>query len=269
MKLTIVLAKTMFAVTLAGMLFTSKALADTGPCAANTGGPLPDLIVDRAVLAQYLSVADEKLAKASCAVQEGFVSGPGVHALLRFTSSTPNIGAGALVIGNPALCPSLFFEQSTCHGHLHFREYADYRFWTLQGYDTWLARRDLTMPTGTGVNAAALAEAAKNRSLIVGRKMGFCMYDIVTYTAPTSSAPVFISCAVQGLSPGWADRYDSRLDGQYIEADTLKAGDYVLEVHVNPEQLLPETDYTNNSSAIKVRYFPKRASTPATIEVIN
>src|SRR4051812_22800022 len=80
--------------------------ANTGPCATVTGGALPDLIVDAAKLAQYLSVSEEKYTASSCGVQEGFVSNPGWHTLLRFNSSTPNIGAGSLVIGNPQNCPT-------------------------------------------------------------------------------------------------------------------------------------------------------------------
>ncbi len=140
--------------------------ADTGPCAvAIVGSSLPDLIVDAAALSAFLSVTEEKFSPGSCAVQEGFVSMPGWHTLLRFNTSTPNIGLGALVIGNPAQCGSLF-EMSTCHGHLHFREYADYRLWTLGGYETWVARRTLSEPTNTGVNAAVLAELTRNRHLL-------------------------------------------------------------------------------------------------------
>lgn len=251
------------------LLAASGAQADTGPCATDTGGPLPDLIVDRTAMIQYLSVSEEKFAKASCTVQEGFVSGPGVHSLLRFRASTPNIGPGALVIGNPAACGNLF-EQSSCHGHLHFREYADYRLWTPEGYDIWLSRRDLNSATHVGVNAVVLAESVKNKSLINGRKMGFCMIDSANHLAPGTGTPVYTACTQnQGLSPGWTDIYDANLDGQYVEADTLKPGDYVLELHVNPERLLPETNYTNNTAAIRVRFTPRRGSQPATIEALN
>ena len=225
-------------------------------------------MVNAAKLAQYLSVGDEKFEPQSCAVQEKFVAGPGWRTLLRFASSTPNIGAGALVIGNPEACPALF-EASSCHGHLHLKRYADYRLWTPGGYDTWLALRNLSQPADVGVNAAALAHAGKNRSLVIGSKLGFCMIDTDPYSADASLAPRFTSCFTnQGLSAGWSDTYNAHLDGQYVPIDGLKTGDYVLEVHVNAEHFLPESDYSNNSSAVRVRYTARRGNLPASIEVL-
>ena len=252
----------------AALVGSTASQADTAPCGVNTGGALPDLVVNATKLAQYLSVADEKYLKASCAVQEGFVAGPGQRTLLRFTTSTANIGAGALVIGNPASCPAMF-EASSCHGHLHFHQYADYRLWTPGGYATWLALRDLSQPVNVGSNAAALLQAAKDRSLLVGRKMGFCMIDSEPNGAGAGAAPTFVSCqSNQGISAGWADTYNAYLDGQYLEVDTLKTGDYVLEVHVNPEHALPETAYTNNSSALRIRYVARQGSAPASVQVL-
>ncbi len=242
--------------------------ADTGPCATVTGGALPDLIVNATKMAQYLSVGEEKYAPSSCAVKEGFVSNPGWHTLLRFAASTPNIGTGALVIGDPQSCPALFL-QSSCHHHLHYKEYADYRLWTPGGYETWVALRDLSQPSSVGVNAAALSQALKNRSLLIGRKMGFCMIDTDPYSAGANATPTFTSCASnQGVSAGWSDSYNAYLDGQYLEVDSLKSGDYVLEVQVNAEQLLPEANYLNNSSAIRIRYTSRQGSTPASIQLI-
>lgn len=243
-------------------------LADTGTCGTATGGTLPDLIVNATKLAQYLSVSEEKYAPSSCAVQERFVSSPGWHTVLRFTTSTPNVGAGALVIGSPASCPALF-ELSSCHGHYHYKQYADYRLWTPGGYDTWVALRDLSQPSTVGVNAAALSQAQKSRALVVGRKMGFCMIDSDPYSAGANATPTYVSCQNnQGLSAGWSDSYNANLDGQYVEIDNLKSGDYVLEVQVNAEQLLPEASYVNNSSAIKVRYTARQGSAPASVQVL-
>ncbi len=253
-------------------LSAGAARADTGPCAqVIPGAALPDLIVDAATLAAATSlrVSDEKVAAGSCSVKEGFVNTPGWHTLLRFTTSTPNIGAGALVIGDPAQCGALF-ELSSCHGHLHFREFADYRLWTYGGYDTWVASRNLDQPANVGANAAVLAEAARSRHLIVGRKMGFCMIDSRRYSPAASTIPTFEYClSNQGLSAGWTDLYGANLDGQYIDLENLKEGLYVLEVHVNAEHFLPESNYRNNSSAVRLRYLPKRGSTPAQLEVLD
>ena len=243
--------------------------ADTGPCATVTGGSLPDLVVNAAKLAQYLSVGEEKYAPSSCAVQEGFVASPGWHTLLRFNASTPNIGAGALVIGNPQSCPGLFV-LSSCHAHLHFKQYADYRLWTPGGYDSWVAMRDMNQPSNLGVNAAVLTQALKTRALLVGRKMGFCMIDSEPYSVAIDAVPRFTSClSNQGVSSGWADTYGPALDGQYVELDNLKSGDYVLEVQVNAEQMLPESSYANNSTAIRFRYTTRQGQNPPSIQVLT
>jgi hypothetical protein len=42
----------------------------------------------------------------------------------------------------------------------------------------------------------------------------------------------------------------------------------VLENHVNPWQLLPESNYSNNSASLKVHYTPKRGKTPG-VEIIE
>lgn len=253
---------------LSGFTAAGGALADTGACGTNVGGALPDLVVNVTKLIQYLSVGEEKSAPASCAVQEGFVSGPGWHTLMRFTTSTANVGTGRLVIGDPAQCPGLF-EQSSCHGHMHMHDYAAYRLWTPGGWDTWVARRNLEQPTTVGVNAAVLLEAARNKSLVQGRKMGFCMMDTDIYVVGASPTPTYVNCNLnQGISVGWADTYSAPLDGQSIEVDGLKSGDYVLEMHVNPEHVLAESNYGNNSSAIRIRYTARRGGTPATVQVL-
>jgi Lysyl oxidase len=254
------------AIAAAAFLVTPLAAwADTGPCGTNIGGALPDLIVNATKLAQYLSVSEEKYGPTSCAVQEGFVAGPGWHTVLRFAVSTPNVGPGALVIGNPQNCPALF-EASRCHGHLHFKQYAAYRLWTASGYDTWVAMRDLGQPTNVGVNAATLSQAVKNKSLLVGRKMGFCMVDTDQYSATANPTPTYISCTIsQGISPGWSDSYAANLDGQYVEIDNLKSGDYVLEIQANPELQLPEVSTLNNSTAIRIRYTARQGGTAASV----
>ena len=243
------------------------AQADTDLCAQPNASPLPDLVVDGAALRQ-MYVSEEKFAKSSCTVVEDFVSGPGQHTLLRFTTSTPNVGRGSLVIGDPAQCPGLF-QFSPCHGHLHFKEYTDYRLWTVDGYAMWVSSRDLTIPSNTGINAVILDNAAKSRELITGRKAGFCMIDSIPFDPHGNPTPTFTSCTTyQGLSAGWADRYDARLDGQYVEVDGLKEGVYVLENHANAEHLLPEADYTNNSTAVTIHFIPRHGQTPPSVEIV-
>jgi hypothetical protein len=238
------------------------------------GNPLPDLIVDAQRLKSDIVISVENFSRTACAVIEGCVKSRGSHEVLRFTSATPNVGQGDLVIGNPDNCPNLFHE-SECHNHLHFKQYADYRLWTETGYNAWATARDLRLPTNTGTNAAILANAVASGDLIVGRKQGFCIIDIAPYLPNAPLTKKYTLCGApgapghQGLQVGWSDVYGQQLDCQFVEIDGLRAGIYVLEDHVNPEQLLPESNYTNNSSIVKFRYTPGKGNRPGQFTVLN
>jgi hypothetical protein len=242
-------------------------MAQTDTCAVPIpGNPLPDLIVNPAVLRANLVVTRENFSQTQCAVVEGCVSSRGQHQLLRFAVSTPNIGAGDLVIGDPAACPGLF-HQSECHGHLHYKEFADYRLWTDAGYTAWAGNRDLGSPTNTGNNASLLQSAEANGDLLLGRKQGFCLIDSTRYSG--DRAQQFTTCAYQGLTSGYADLYGQSLDCQYIQIDGLDAGIYVLEVQVNPEWFLPEGTYNNNSATVRFQFTPRKGNGPAKLRILN
>ena len=115
------------------LLTAGSVVAQLGPCAIPTGPLRPDLIVDGALLKAQMLITEETFGTDSCTVREGCVTAAGTHLLLRFTSSTPNIGQADLVVGNPSNCLSSLFQFSECHQHLHFKEYADNRLWTLAG----------------------------------------------------------------------------------------------------------------------------------------
>jgi Lysyl oxidase len=239
------------------------ASAQTGPCATVIPDKnLPDLVIDSARLKSDIVVTEETFDRNSCNVVEGFVSSKGKHQLLRFTTASPNIGLGDLVIGDPNQCTELF-HYSECHNHFHYNDYTDYRLWTEQGYATWVELRDLTQPTNSGPNANLLTTLIQNGDLIVGRKMGFCMIDTDQYllNAPDKK---FLLCGGpgaqgnQGITTGWSDRYGQFLDGQFIEIDHLREGIYVLENHVNAEHLLPESNYSNNTAIVRFQFIPAK-----------
>ena len=190
-------------------------LAPRGP---STG--LPDLIVDAPRLAASWVVYDESFPATSCSVQESSMS-PGDHRVLRFTVSTPNIGTGDVHVGDPLAhltADDGLFEYAECHAHLHFRNYATY---------------ELVDPAGQRVLLAA--------------KRGFCMLDVARYKVPGGPKPGrwrYRTCGTlttpgdQGISPGWADVYDKRLDGQFFVLDEAGAevgpGSYRIRITVNP-----------------------------------
>ncbi|HEY2930661.1 MAG TPA: lysyl oxidase family protein [Acidobacteriota bacterium] len=235
--------------------------AQLGPCAVPIGPNLPDLIVDSGLMKAQMYITEETFSAAGCTVREGCVDSPGTHLLLRFTSSTPNIGKADLFVGDPKDCLGDLFRFSECHQHLHFQEYADYRLWTLEGYERWVAERDLTKPTNSGRNANLLDQARQRGDLIVGRKQGFCVIDVAPFKFDKvePGPPSYQSCGSnQGIKIAWADQYVALLSCQFIQMTNVPEGDYVLEDQVNPEQLFPESDYTNNTAAVKFHFVPKQ-----------
>ncbi|MES2153848.1 MAG: lysyl oxidase family protein [bacterium] len=221
-----------------------EAPAGSVPCTDPRG--CPDLTVDAARLADGI-LEKRTFTSSSCAVVENSTS-PGTRRLLRFTFATPNIGDGDLLIGDPAEHPS-WFQWGACHGHWHFRQYAEYRLWTLRAYVAWRHARDAA-PTATA--AQVLAQHPELAAgFLSGHKQGFCAIDVVPY-APLE-APRYQSCAThQGISRGWADEYGYALDGQWVDMTGVAAGAYVLEAEVNPARFYQETVYTNNSGALLV-----------------
>ena len=262
-----------FVMALAAFLLTAApAAAQLGPCAVPIGPASPDLVVDEHLLKTQIFVSEEVITNNSCTVVEGAVTKPGKHVLLRFSSSTPNIGQTDMYIGDPNQCLGTLFHLSECHQHLHFENYTAYRLWTEAGYANWAASRDPTGPTDTGINAQLLAVAAQTGDFIVGRKQGFCMVDSAPYPgAPTPPGPAkYLSCSSnQGISVGWEDIYPPQLPDQFIQITGLRDGVYVLENQVNPNQLLPESDYGNNFVAVKLLYTSKHGRTPASVQVIE
>jgi hypothetical protein len=144
----------------------------------------------------------------------------GTRKLLRFTSETRNQGAADLYLGNPATNPQ--FVWAPCHGHYHFGNYATYRLVDSSG-----------------------REAAR------GLKVGFCLLDTVRWD-PNASSQARYTCDNQGIQKGWADIYDSTLDGQWIDITSVPDGNYTLEIAVNPQRALAESNYDNNITRIPV-----------------
>lgn len=254
---------------MAALLCTAAPVAaQVAACAVPTGPNLPDLIMDKQLLASQLFVSEETFSPKSCTVLEGVVSKSGKQTVLRFNSSTPNVGQADMYIGDPALCPQLF-EFSDCHQHLHFKNYTAYRLWTATGYDVWVAQRDVNSPADSGTNSQLLAMATTAGDLISGHKQGFCMIDSAQYLAGAGPAK-YLSCATnQGLSVGWEDVYGTGLADQFIQITGLAEGDYVLENQVNPTWSLPESNYTNDFAAVRFHYTPRKGNTPATVQVIQ
>ena len=181
-----------------------------------------DLIVDQSRLASSWQVVDRTFTTSSCALVEQCIGGSGIRRLLRFDVMVANISQQAFVLGDPTSQPG--FEFSPCHGHYHFQGFSEYQLLDAQG-----------------------------QQIVAGHKQAFCVLDTLRYlTAPWVPASSFYDCGFQGLQPGWADIYDRTLDCQWIDVTNVPAGNYVLRVVVNPQGILAEADYTNNSASVSV-----------------
>jgi len=210
---------------LGGFLGTCQRLSAGQRCA------LPDLTVSADVAQASLGLGFAAFAADSCALQEGCVSGPGVRRLLRFSTQTANVGGSDIVLGDPTTTPG--FEFAACHGHFHFEGYADYQLLDASG----------------GVAAT-------------GHKQAFCLLDsepVGIAGAPTT--PRF-HCGFQGIQRGWSDVYGSGLDCQWVDVTDVPAGDYTLRISINPERLIQEGDYTNNTADIAVHLDAPQALDP-------
>jgi hypothetical protein len=250
------------------LALASTAVADPAvPCTDPRG--CPDLIVSPVALAHQLVLDSRHVSPKECKAREQ-ESRPGEVRLLRFNFASPNLGPGALKVGAPVERPDLF-ERSECHGHPHFRGFADYRLWTTEGYAQWTSLR----AANPGVLAAALlAENAPVRSkMVAGHAQGCCLADALPcdFLLPVGcpdgqviDEPAYGDCgASQGISVGWADLYSVGLDGQWVDATDL-GGTYVLEVEVIPQRQLAEESYANNTASACVNIPPRAPGAPFT-----
>jgi hypothetical protein len=215
------------------------AAAPQVPCSDPRG--CPDLVVDPDTMSP--TVHEKEFKPNDCQVQEGTVEA-GQRTILRFNFTTPNFGVGDLIVGRPEDHPE-WFEAAVCHNHFHFREYADYRLWTPAQFAEYDAARN----ANPDLTAAQVLAANPGLQPVRGDKRGFCVIDIVPYQA---APPKYVLCNFQGISVGWADEYDSDLDGQFIDITGIASGTYVLEAEVNAERLFEESEYANNRTAISV-----------------
>ena len=182
----------------------------------------PDLIVDQSQLADHWYIDEQYFPPGHCALVEQCVGGPGVRKLLRFRTTTANIGRVDLEMGDPTTNP--LFILSPCHGHYHFEDYADYRLLDLMG--------TIVAP---------------------GHKQAFCLEDSFQYLFdPWVELTRKYDCDFQGMQAGWSDIYGAALDCQWVDITDVPNGTYVLEVEINPAQVITEADLTNNTASVQV-----------------
>jgi hypothetical protein len=169
--------------------------------------------------------------------------------LLRFTTAFANIGTGHLELRGGEILPSgnqqvfqrIFYDDGTFqdrlageftyhagHGHIHF-----------DGYAVYALREHL--PGGEIGDLVA-----------TGGKISFCLIDITKYRS-NAGASRYNSCGqIQGVTAGWSDVYTRSLPDQWINISMVPDGQYWLEVTIDPDNLLLESDASNNTARILV-----------------
>ena len=114
-----------------------------------------------------------------------------------------------------------------------------------------------------------------------GEKNGFCLADTdviarqnqqfvapMVYTAPDCLSPRSVSADGQteyfgeGEGPGNGDTYDANLPDQFIDADNLQDGVYLLQTVVDPDHKLLETNTHDNCIAKYVKVWNMNTSSP-------
>jgi hypothetical protein len=193
-----------------------------------TGAALPDLIIWGA--AAQPTVITRTFNSSDCEVVEG-CEPVGQRTLLSFTTETRNIGSGDLIMGDPSTNSLCYW--ATCHQHWHFEQFCEYNLLD-----------------------------ASNNIVATGHKVGFCLEDGHSWSPGANPQP-FYTCTYQGIQAGWADVYTGSTpdlpDGlpcQYIDITGVPPGNYVLQMIVNPDNVLPESNTANNETRVPVTIPP-------------
>ena len=186
----------------------------------------PDLVIDGPYMRERLYVDYIDADANPCYVNENCLGGPGLRKVIRFGTRIGNVGNEDLQLGVPPANGTSVFPWiwDECHGHHHYENYAEYNVYDADG-----------------------------EPAIDGAKNGFCVMDLGTYRPDLaqSSCNVY-NCGDQGIGVGCQDTYWAGLSCQWVDVTDLPDGTYTIEVVTNPQQTIPELDYTNNANSVTV-----------------
>jgi hypothetical protein len=207
---------------------------------------MPDLVVYTPALAENAHEELKAIAADDCTLQAAdlCVDGAGLRKLLRFSVLALNRGDADLFLGTPtADDPRFVFSQ--CHNHFHFESFARYELRTRGGSTVVKTgqKRSFCIEDLRTDPDAPFARTCTSQADCQGH--GECANGVCQY-----------NCFYQGIQPGRGDIYESTLDCQWIDTTDVAPGEYDLWVLLNTEQLLPESDYTNDAGMVPVTIGP-------------
>ena len=184
----------------------------------------PDLVVDadylRATIELTVLDADDQ-----CLVDDGCLGALGLRRIIRFGTRIGNIGRADLQLGVPREGVD-HWVWDMCHSHFHFEAYADY----------------------------ALADPETGDVIPVGHKNGFAVIDIGVYDPEIAVRGCRgYNPRNQGITAGCQDTYGRTLPCQWIDVTEVPDGVYDVIITTNPDRVIPEAHYDNNSARVRVR----------------